>query len=379
MPTYHVDFVTDRGLERVPFTLDDDRPIGPQVDHVLEELRQRGVILKGGPEDRLAVIWNGREVDPAASPAAAGLSPLYPVELKMRRPAPRAAVRQEPPARPFLPKGSYIGALAGFTGATLAWLLGSLFTDLGDVLVSYGALDLVVAGLLGASVGALVVGLAAVRRSEQAVGAAALGLALGLVGAVLGALVGLFLAGIGGLANTRQGFILARLVVWGLTGGMTGALLGLAWWGRDRRRALDGLFFGLAAGVVGGLVFSLPGPTELWQLVGFGLLGAALGYGLGRSNRALGTIELETVAGRSPGLLRHREWHVTDDATNRFGRRFQVKAARGRLTVVPTGRGGDPASLAGVPLAKPAELVNEDVIEVGEQRFRFRRFPEAAV
>ena len=98
MPTYHIDLVTERGLQRVPFTLDDDRPLGGQMRHVLEELRQRGLVLRGGPEDELMVIWNSREVDAEQTPQALRLSPLYPIELKMRRPGPKP--RAEPPASP---------------------------------------------------------------------------------------------------------------------------------------------------------------------------------------------------------------------------------------------------------------------------------------
>ena len=76
MPTYHVDLTTDRGLQRMPFTLDDDRPVGGQIQHILEELRQRNLILRGGPEDVLVVRWNGREIDAARTPQALGLNPI---------------------------------------------------------------------------------------------------------------------------------------------------------------------------------------------------------------------------------------------------------------------------------------------------------------
>ena len=124
---------------------------------------------------------------------------------------------------------------------------------------------------------------------------------------------------------------------------------------------------------------SLPGPTDLWQLIGFGLVGVGLGYGLSRPARALGLVELETVGGRSVGLLRHREWEVLDDAANPFGRRFEVRAHHGRLAIAPTGQGGERAILAAQPITGPTDLLNEDVVTLGEHRFRFRRFPEAAL
>ena len=248
MPTYNVDLVTERGLERVPFTLDDDRPLGPQVRHVLEELRQRGIVLRGGPEDELSVAWNGRSLDLAQTPEVLRIGPLYSLELRMlRRTGPKAA-RPEPPAKPFLPKGGYLGLVSGLSGAALAWLAGSLFTDLGTVLVSYGALDLTVAAILGGFVGAAILGFAALRRNEAAVPAFAIGLLLGGLGAAAGAFLGLLAAGMGGLGGSRQGFVVARLLVWALTGGLGGLVLGLRWLGRDRGRLVDGLLFGLAAG-----------------------------------------------------------------------------------------------------------------------------------
>ena len=70
---------------------------------------------------------------------------------------------------------------------------------------------------------------------------------------------------------------------------------------------------------------------------------------------------------------------MLDDGTSRFGRRFEIRAAKGRLTLVPTAEGGEPATVGGRPLAGPAHLVNDDVIAIGERHFRFRRFPEAAL
>ncbi|MEO8451699.1 MAG: hypothetical protein ABI647_18040 [Gemmatimonadota bacterium] len=384
MPAYNVDLVTDRGLQRVPFTLDDDRPLGPQVTQVLAELRQQGVVLKGGPDDELGVFWNGRDLDLRKSPQALALTPLHSVELRMRR---RPAVvqheqRTEPPARSFLPKGSYIGTVAGLTGAGLGWFVSSLFTDLGTVLSSYGALDLTVAGILGAGIGAAILGTAAARRTEPAALGLLLGAGLGGLGALLGSFIGLLVAGKLGWANSRQGFIVARLLVWGLTGGLTGLALGIRWVARDRIRLLDGLLYGLGAGVLGGLLFSLPGPSDLWQMLAFALIGTGLGYGLTGPGlkRSLGVLELETVAERSTGLLGHREWEIADNGVTSLGPRFQVEAASGRLKVLPTGHGGgEPAQLAGRPLTAGAELLNLDTLAIGDRRYRFRRFPQAGV
>ena len=383
MPTYHVDLATDRGPQRVPFTLDDDRPLQPQMIHILEELRQRGIVLRGGPEDEVVIVWSGREVDGGQTPERLKLSPAYPIELKMRRRGLAAARRPEPAATPFLPRSGYIGLVAGVTGAGIAWVVtATLFTELGDVLTSYGSLDTAVAAVLGGLVGAILLGLVASTRAESVPGGVALGGLLGAVGAGGGALLGLLGAGAMGLGESRQSFIVARLLVWGLAGGLAGALLALSAVGRDRLRPLDGLLFGLGAGLVGGLLLSLPGPSDLWQLLGFLVIGAAIGLAIvvPGFRRSIGVVELEHIGGRSVGLLRHRGWEVADNRMTPLGRAFQIEARQGRCRLVPTGHAAsEVVQVAGKTVTGPVDIVNQDPIAIGPRVFRFRRFPEASL
>ena len=383
MPTYHVDLATERGLQRVPFTLDDDRPLQPQMVHILEELRQRGIVVCGGPEDEMVIVWSGREIDGGQTPERLRLTPLYPIELKMRHRGSPAARRSEPAATPFLPRSGYIGPVAGVTGAGIAWVVtATLFTDLGDVLSSYGSLDIAVAAVLGATIGAVLLGLVASTRAESVPGGIALGALLGAVGAGGGALLGLLGAGFMGLGDSRQSFIVARLAVWGLAGGLAGALLALPAVGRDRFRPLDGLLFGLGAGLVGGLLLSLPGPSDLWQLLGFLTTGAAVGAAvvIPGFRRSIGVVELEHVGGRSVGLLRHRGWEIGDNRITPLGRAFQIEARQGRCRLVPTGyAASEVVQVGGKAVTGPVDILNQDPIAIGPRVFRFRRFPEANV
>jgi hypothetical protein len=81
MPAYAVEFTTESGPQRTQFTLDDDRPLGPQVRQVLEELRGTGVMISGTAEDELTVVWGGRELDTAQTPQQLGISPQRTLEL----------------------------------------------------------------------------------------------------------------------------------------------------------------------------------------------------------------------------------------------------------------------------------------------------------
>jgi hypothetical protein len=379
MPTYHVDLVTDRGLQRVPFTLDDDRPLGGQLNHVLEELRQRGVVLRGGPEDELGVRWNGRDLDVGRSPQALGLTPLHSIELKMRRRLSRAEARTEPPPTPFLARGTYLGAVAGLTGAGLGWVASQGFTDLGSLIDNYGVLDLVVLALLGALVGGMLLGLGALRKGQNVPLETAAGILLGAIGAATGGFLGFLLSGVAGLESSRQGFLLARLLVWAFAAGLLGLALALRTVTLDRIRLLEGLLLGLGGGAIAAMIFSLPGPTQVWQLFGFLLIGLAVGYGVSRNRRALGIFELALVRDRSVGLIGHREWEIYDDRSTPIGRRLKVDAAAGRCKVSPVSQSSEPVILAGTPVQGAVDLLNEDTLTIGDRKYRFRRMPDASV
>src|SRR4051812_19884979 len=120
MPAYAVEFTTDRGPQRVQFTLDGDRPLSPQVAQIVEELRQRGIFVQGGMDDELGAFWNGAELDEGHTPEELGINPSRPLELRIRRPAQPIASEAgalAPSDAPLFPKGAYAAALTGFGGA----------------------------------------------------------------------------------------------------------------------------------------------------------------------------------------------------------------------------------------------------------------------
>src|SRR5262245_44514507 len=118
MPTFAIDFITPDGPKREQYSLDDDRPVGPQIHRVLAELRERGVVLSGGRDDVLSIEWNGMRLDESQSPAELGIKAVRPLELRMRareRPALQvhAAPRVGLPQRSFVPAGVVSTAIAG--------------------------------------------------------------------------------------------------------------------------------------------------------------------------------------------------------------------------------------------------------------------------
>lgn len=370
MPAYLIEFETSQGPQRRRFTIDQDRVLEPQVRQILEELNQRGVVLAGGPDDELGVFWNGREVPTGQSPAQLGLAPERSLELRMR-PRRREAVRVEVPAPeplppPAPPRGPYSAAVWGATGALVAWLATWLLDDLGPVTPSYQSLDVVVGALLGAGVGGFVGAGAGLRRGAGAVRSALLGALLGTAGAALGAALGVFL---GELVWPRPGqgaFLARRALGWGVLAGVLGAALGAAGWRTDRRRALDAGGAGALAGIFAGVIFSLPGASDLWQAVAFAGVGAGVGWGTAGPalRRALGVLEQDTR-----GLLALREWPVGEGTVVALPE-ATVYCTGGICAVAPRGAA---VWVGGRELREPAELRDGDRIEAGARSYLFRR------
>jgi hypothetical protein len=375
MPAYAVEFTTERGLQRTQFTLDDDRPLGPQVRQILEELRGTGVVISGAAEDELSVVWSGRDLDTAQTPQALGISPQRTIELHMKR---RARAAKVPALAPFVPKGAYAAAVSGMAGAMLAWLIVSTITDLSDALPTYARLDLAAGGMLGAFVGAFVGGSDALRTRASLPLGALFGLALGLVGGLAGGAAG---AGLGGVLAPRlapSAFPLVRIVAWAVLGAAIGLTLGMRWWQLDERRTADGAGFGALAGIVAGVVYSLPGPSEFWQALAFAIVGASIGAGVCAPSlrRSVAILELERHGSARVGLTRLREWGLfggSSVALERDGSEVaSVMCESTRCRLVPVAGGGG-VLVGGRPVSAPVELANEDRIGIGDSQYRFRR------
>ncbi len=375
MPAYAVEFTTERGLQRTQFTLDDDRPLGPQVRQILEELRGTGVVISGAAEDELSVVWGGRDLDTAQAPQALGISPQRTIELHMKR---RARAAKVPALAPFVPKGAYAAAVSGMSGALLAWLIVSTITDLSDALPTYARLDLAVGGMLGALAGAFISAGDALRTRASVPLGALFGFALGLVGGVAGGAAGAGLGGVLAPRLTASGFSVVRIVAWAVLGAAIGLTLGMRWWQSDERRTADGAGYGALAGVIAGAVYSLPGPSEFWQALAFAIVGAGIGAGVCAPSlrRSVAILELERNGSTRIGLTRLREWGLSSGAEVSLERDGSPVASivceATRCRIVPAAGGGG-VLVAGKSVSAPTELVNEDRIGVGDAQYRFRR------
>ena len=337
------------------------------------------MVIRGGPEDEAGAFWNAVDLDQRRSPAELGISPIRPLEIRMRRAAPKAVpLAPEPEPRAFLAKGGVAGAMAGAAGAIIAWMLTGLWDDLGELLFSFQMLDLAVAMLLGALVGAAV-GLSDAARNRRSMPLATLiGAALGAAGGALGGFLAVVLSGLISNDASTRGFILVRIGAWGAVGLGIGLLTGLAYVRSDRRRLLDGAIWGLGGGLVAGLMYSLPGPADLWNAVAFALLGTAIGAGLcgPTLQRSHAILERETARGGPFRLFGIREWALRSTSTVQIedaSAKASIEPHEGGFVIRPRAKGDGSVRVGGQAVGEGVRLRNGDTLDLAGSLYVFRR------
>jgi hypothetical protein len=382
MPTYPIEFTTDRGPQSLQFTLDDDRPLRSQINRIIEEIRHSGLDLRGRHDERLTIVWNGEELDAERTPRELKLRPDRAIELRMVAQRRKVQVT-EPPVEPFLPKGGYAAALTGAGGALVAWLIMTFFDDLGRLIASLTSLDVAVATLLGGTIGMAVLYGDARRTGLAGMSWAIGGVGLGALGGVLGGALGVVVAQL--LSRLEwQGFLIGRVLAWAALGAVVGLALGVRWIRDDRRRAIDGLGFGALAGAVGGASILLPGPADFWLVIAMMLEGAGAGYGVcgPALQRAEAILDLESVDGKPVRLFGVLEWVVENGREIPLTDDVVVAYEDGTCQVLapPPTEGGSASvvTVAGRRADESTVIRNGDRLEVDGWCLRFRRRRSAA-
>jgi len=273
MPVYVVEFESEHGPERRPFTLDDDRPLQGQLSQILVELSQAGQTLAGGPGDVLAATWHGADVDLRRPPAAQGLTPQRPIVLQMRpKPAVEEPVPPPPPTADWCEVA--IPPVDGALGALVSWAIAAWWaTDVQTPFRTSDHMDIAVTVLLVLGIAVAVIVGAVQRDHTTWRRAAPVLLLVPLAGAAT--LLGITL--VGASPNPAQ-FVVGRVVAWAsglaiLAVTVTSALPAVA-----PGRHLRAMLLAGGGGIIAALVISLPGPSVLVQAFAFMLAGAATGY-----------------------------------------------------------------------------------------------------
>lgn len=382
MPSYQVTFATPDGPHATRFTFDDDAPLEVQVPQIVEELRLRGIVIQGAPDDELAVLWNGAEVDLRRSPRDVGMLVARPIELRMR---PRPVQSHTIVAAGYLSKAGYASVVLGASAGLVAWLVGLLLSDISALPLSYAALDVILALMFGASVGGAITAFEAYRRFRPVLGSGLMGMLAGAVGGILGAGAALSLKELAGSGAAYGTLFTLRMVAWMLVVSGTGLTLTLLESRNAARLGVTALAT-IGGGVFGAIVYNFPGPTMLWQGVALLTGGAAIGFAVVswplQAGRAF--LEVEAIDRELVGVLAARTTVLTDQIQTPVGavtRRGQLERPvayawfdGARVVVTPTestvanGRGG--ARVGGAPLERAVLLGDGESIDVGDTRWR---------
>ena len=271
-----------------------------------------------------------------------------------------------------LSRASYFGGAAGMTGAAVGWVGSQGLTSLGPVISSYGALDLVVLALLGAGIGGLVGAGSASLREEPVARSAGVGLLLGAGGAAAGGLIAFLVAGVAGLDRSAAGFLVTRALVWALAGGALGAAVAAPAAAGGRIRLGRSSLGGALGGLLGAGLLSAPGPSSVWQLIGFLMIGVLVGYGCLAAVPGSWVIE-RVPSGRPAGLWQHREWEVGDQRPASIGDQVRVESVAGQGRVVPAGTGGSLVTVGGRVIRTATSFQPGDRIRIGDHDYLIRR------
>jgi hypothetical protein len=250
---------------------------------------------------------------------------------------------------------------------------------LGDVLFSYQMLDLAAAATVGGAIGFATCLTDAVRNRRGLVVAALAGLALGAAGGALGGFLAVVLSGLIASEASMRTFVLYRITAWAAVGIAVGVFTGLAYVRSDRRRILDGALWGLGGGLLAGLMYSLPGPSDLWNAFAFAGLGAAVGAGLCAPalQRSHAILEQEVARGGPFRLFGIREWGLRPSSSLHLrdaGVEATIESHEGGFVLRPRATNGDgKVRVGGQPVTDGVRLRNGDLLELAGSRYVFRR------
>lgn len=255
-------------------------------------------------------------------------------------------------------------AIAGWIGGAVAWGISSGWTDATPYLRSNGRLDQLVAMLLGAASGALVLMARARHRRDSLMPALAAGALLGGIPALIGATILLWLPS----ADTAGRFVLMRVLAWALSTSFAAAALSRFTRTPAMRISLESLALGALGGAIGGAIYSLPGPAELWLPVAMAWTGAAIGVaGVGPLLwRAAVTVHV-----LPPRDERRTMWSLHERALDRGASMMlsdaHVACVDDIVYVYPPPGG---AVLDGYPFYRAVPVQRDALLAVGRARFR---------
>lgn len=304
------------------------------------------------------------------------------------------------------------GALAGFLGWAIIDLTGwfSGVTENTQIITTGSALywlQALVGGVFGLMVGILlgVVDALTFDSQEQRVRAVSVGAVIGAAGGIVGIILGQTLWALLAPANagTSEVYahpaayaqeVIARSLGWALIGAGIGAAQGASRW--STRMLAQGLFGGAVGGLLGGFAFEalqrMLGQPMLSRLIGFVIIGAAIGFFIGLVQNIFKQAWIRVMVGRNEG----KEYLIAKPVTTigrseladigLFGDRAiapthcAIEMAGGRYRLRPValeepsrdGQAFAPTVINGMEATDEVWLADGDTILLGSRTLQFR-------
>jgi hypothetical protein len=267
------------------------------------------------------------------------------------------------PAASRLPHGALASTVVGITAAAFGWLISGLAPA---TTVSYTRLDQLTALVIGAAVGGSVIAARAFRQRDDVLLGAVAGTVLGGVGALSGASLLAFTHA----AVAPRLFLLERVAAWAFSASVAAILLAAFVNARESRRIVESGLIACAGGAIAGVIFTLPGDSEVWQAVASLWFGGTLGLAVAGPElwHAIATVELLPARGDAPSLLTMREWPLQDGSVLALGE-AQVACVGGRVALYPPAGG---VVSAGRTVRRPTFIAVSGPIAVGRTRYQLR-------
>jgi hypothetical protein len=259
-----------------------------------------------------------------------------------------------------LPRGIWSSTVIGMSAASVGWLLSGLLPAL---TTSYTRLDQLTALVLGATIGAALLGAREYRQRRGVLLGLFAGVLLGGVGALVGASVLAFAHN----AIAPKWFVAERTASWMFSAGGAAALLSLFVARRQRMWIREAVILAMIGGASSGAILSLPGYSDVWQAVACIWFGAAIGFAVAGPElwHAFAVVEMAPVRGERWNPVLTREWPLHDGLSLELGE-ARVACQDGLVAIYPPA-GGLVAN--GHSVRQPRFLWDNALVIVGRARY----------
>lgn len=260
-----------------------------------------------------------------------------------------------------LPRGVWISVVTGMSAGGIAWLASAWLPHL---TTSYARLDQLMALMLGALTGAMILGIRERRQRRSVAYGVGGGMLLGGVGALAGASILAF----GQSPVSARLFAAERLVSWALMS--VGATVMLAAFNPLRRFAWfrERVSISAIGGLGAGALFMLPGASDAWQAAACLWAGGAIALAVAAPElwHARAVVAAMPLRGEHWNPLATHEWPLHDGTVLALGA-AHLHCRDGSVTLYPPAGG---VLAQGHPVREATPVRFSGILTIGRSRYR---------